>query len=56
MEGYFNFGFTNSVRKSSAWFLGQRTAESNYKIDVEWNCDSVERNSIEEYFDPAANG
>ena len=48
MEGYFNFGFTNSVRKSSAWFLGQRTAESNYKIDVEWNCDSVERNSIED--------
>ena len=48
MEGYFNFGFSNSVRKSSAWFLGQRTVESNYKIDVEWNCDSVERNSIED--------
>ena len=48
MEGYFNFGFTNSVRKSSAWFLGQRATESNYKIDVEWSCDSVERNSIED--------
>ena len=48
MEGYFNFGFTNSVRKSSAWFLGQRATESNYKIDVEWSCDSVERNSMED--------
>ena len=48
MEGYFNFGFTNSVRKSSAWFLSQRATESNYKIDVEWSCDSVERNSMED--------
>ena len=48
MEGYFNFGFTNSVRKSSAWFLGQRHTESNYKIDVEWSSDSVERNSMED--------
>ena len=48
MEGYFNFGFTNSIRKSSAWFLSQRATESNYKIDVEWSCDSVERNSMED--------
>ena len=48
MEGYFNFGFTNSVRKSSAWFLSQRATESNYKIDVEWSCDSVQRNSMED--------
>ena len=43
MEGYFNFGFSNSVRKPSSWFSGQRKSESNYKIEVEWNCDNVER-------------
>ena len=43
MEGYFNFGFSNSVRKPSSWFSSQKTSESNYKIEVEWNCDNVER-------------
>ena len=43
MEGYFNFGFTNSVRKPSSWFSSQKTSESNYKIEVEWNGDNVER-------------
>ena len=41
MEGYFNFGFSNSVRKPSTWF--NKTSESSYRIDIEWNCDAVER-------------
>ena len=49
MEGYFNFGFTNSVRKPSSWFNSQRNSESNYKIEVEWNCDAVDKDdSIED--------
>ena len=49
MEGYFNFGFTNSVRKPSTWFNNHKTNESNYKVEVEWNCDAVDKDdSIED--------
>ena len=50
MEGYFNFGFSNSVRKPSTWFTSNKNSESSYRIDIEWNGDSVERcdDSIED--------
>ena len=42
MEGYFNFGFTNSVRRPSSWFSGHKASESNYRVEVEWSSEAVD--------------
>lgn len=43
MEGYFNFGFTNSVRKPSTWFNNHKTNENHYKVEVEWNIEAIDK-------------
>ena len=42
MEGYFNFGFTNSVRRPSSWFSGHKASEGNYRVEVEWSSEAVD--------------
>ena len=43
MEGYFNFGFSNSVRRPSSWFSGHKAStETNYRVEVEWSSEAVD--------------
>jgi hypothetical protein len=48
MEGYFNFGFTNSFRKTSSRILSYRSQTDETRSDSDWNCDSIERSSLAE--------
>ena len=48
MDGYFNFGFSNSFRKTSARFLAYKNQGDENKSDSDWNSDSVDRNSLAE--------
>eukprot|EP00090_Calanus_glacialis_P028719 TRINITY_DN46094_c0_g1_i1.p1 TRINITY_DN46094_c0_g1~~TRINITY_DN46094_c0_g1_i1.p1 ORF type:complete len:385 (-),score=56.56 TRINITY_DN46094_c0_g1_i1:175-1329(-) len=49
MDGYFNFGFSNSFRKTSSRILAYKNHMTDEtKSDSEWNCDSIERSSLAE--------
>ena len=48
MEGYFNFGFSNSFRKTSSRILSYKSHVDETRSDSDWNCDSIERSSLAE--------
>ena len=48
MEGYFNFGFSNSFRKTSSRILSYKNHIDETRSDSDWNCDSIERSSLAE--------